>query len=60
MLWFNALELLQCPTMKDITEEVNFDIPFMIWGKNFDIQIVLLGELLSCKGCYRTLISVQD
>ena len=46
--------------MQDITEKMNFDIPFMIWQKNFEIRIVLLGELPSCKGCYRTLTSVQD
>ena len=57
---FNALELLKCPTMYDISEKMNFDIPFMIWRKNFEIRIVLSGELPSSKGYYRTLSSVQN
>ena len=57
--FFNALELLKCPTMFDITEEINFDIPFMIWRKNFEIRIVLLRELPSSK-YYLSLLSYFD
>ena len=53
-LCFNALELLKYPTMQDITEKMNFSMPFMIWGKTFEIRIVLLGQLPSCKGSYHT------
>ena len=38
---------------------MNFDIPFMIWRKNFEIWIVLLRELPSCKD-YLLLLSYLD
>ena len=54
MVVFNALELLKCLTMYDISAKINFNIPFRFGEKNFEIWIVLSGELPASKGYYRT------
>ena len=51
--------IIEMSTVQDITEKMNFDIPFMIWRKNFEIRIVLLGELPSRKD-YLSLLSYFD
>ena len=45
--------------MKDITENMNFDIPFMTWQKNFETWIILLRELPFCED-YLSLLPYFD
>ena len=57
---FYAFELLKSPVMWDITEKINFDIPFscMISRKNFEIRTVFYENGLVRNGSCLTIIAV--